>query len=215
MLMKDKYGWLLWEESADNAEGGDTDDTDDTETPPETPEGFEAWLAEQDDDVKAQYDKHIHGLKSALTKEREAAKSVASLTKKLKVFEDADEATRRKDQTEMENLREDLKTAQGDVTAANSVLKKERINFAITSEAAEQDFEDPSDALRLLDVSKLEIDEAGKIKGITKLLKKLAEDKPYLLKSSSNSSRIGTPPKKRKTKTDDSKQERRRPTVAF
>lgn len=100
---------------------------------------------------------------------------------------------------ELEKARKDL----DEVNDAKSTLESEKANlekkllntqrdFAITTEAAKQGFSDPKDAIQLLDMKLISHDEEkSEFTGIEKALKKLAEDKPYLL--SGDNQRQGTP----------------------
>jgi hypothetical protein len=69
-------------------------------------------------------------------------------------------------------------------TQATALLKTERIQNAVTMAAIDAGFEDPTDALSMISQDDL-VDDEGNIvaKEVKARLKKLADKKPYLLKS--------------------------------
>ena len=81
--------------------------------------------------------------------------------------------------------------ATAEVEKLTNLLAAERTRNAVTLEATRMDFQDPFDALSLIDVSDLNHDEeTGKptAKSVQGALKTLVKDKPYLLKESDSGS---------------------------
>lgn len=127
----------------------------------------------------------VTGLKSALASEREqrkaaekAAKANATKAAKLDEIEAANK-------TEAEKLQAKAEQAEKKAKAATDRAVKAEVR----SVARDLKFVDPADALRLVDLSELadddgEVDEAA----VTKALKKVAKDKPYLLKGEGGAS---------------------------
>lgn len=85
---------------------------------------------------------------------------------------------------------EDAKTAEqkllereGDLKAANDSIRALNVENAFVREAYKQgvDPEKLEDALRLADLSKVEVTDGGKIKGIDAFVKALVEAKPWLM----------------------------------
>jgi len=74
----------------------------------ETPKDFEAWLAQQPDDVREMYERHISGLKSALEREREAHRTLEKQLKRISKGEEVPEAIR----TQLEALEQQVSAAR-------------------------------------------------------------------------------------------------------
>ena len=78
-----------------------------------------------------------------------------------------------------------LTERDGELQAANTTIRSLRVENAFVLEAFKQnvDPEKLPDALRLADLSKVEVTDGGKIKGIDAFVKDLIEAKPWLLKT--------------------------------
>lgn len=90
-----------------------------------------------------------------------------------------------KKRTEAEKTAEQkLLEREGDLKAANDSIRALNVENAFVREAYKQgvDPEKLEDALRLADLSKVEVTDGGKIKGIDAFVKALVEAKPWLLK---------------------------------
>jgi len=173
---------------------------------------WEDWLEEQPDDVKANYEEHVSGLKSALTSERGKARNATKLEKELKKFQDAEKAAEDKEKTDLEKLQDKYTALEGVHSKLESQLAEEKLKQAITSEAAKLKFSDPEDAFILLDPKRVEQDDEGNPENIADLLKELAKAKPYLIDDGSGGR--GTPNKEdQKRKTDKAK--KATPTIKF
>lgn len=144
-------------------------------------DAFAVWLESQPDEVKALYASHVTGLTSALDKERTAAKEARKLAKKVADFEAAEAQRNREKLSENEKLQEDLRVANAALEKARADLATTKRKTAITSTAMKLGFADPSDAISLLNLSELEIDEeSGDPTNAEALLKALLVKKPYL-----------------------------------
>ena len=100
---------------------------------------------------------------------------------KLTAFETSQLSEQQKQEqraTEAETKRADAEKA-ADSRAAE--LKQERLERQIERVAGELKLVDADAALRLLDQTKIEFDDAGKPKNVKELLTQLATDKPYLV----------------------------------
>ena len=102
--------------------------------------------------------------------------------------QDAEEQVKKHDQAQMSELEkaQSLATeADAKVEGLENLLAGERTRNTVTLEATKMNFQDPADALSLLDVSDLNMDEETKrptTKSVQGALKTLVKDKPYLLK---------------------------------
>lgn len=196
----------------EDPENEGTDDDEEEEDSDNPRDVLEAWVADQDDAVKAMFKEGTDGLLSALKKERDAAKEAAGLEKKLEEANkklDAYKTDEEKDleagQIEIADLTGKLTIADDTVLVAVAELVKERTKFAVTVEALKMGFEDPADAQALLpEDSKVKYDKkTNKVEGVKEALKKLVEEKPYLL----GVEPVGTPRSsgRRKLGADDKK----------
>lgn len=102
--------------------------------------------------------------------------------------QDAEAKVKEHDQDQMSEL-EKAQSIATDATAKveglENLLAGERTRNTVTLEATKMDFQDPADALSLLDVTDLNFDEETKrpsTKSVQGALKTLVKDKPYLLK---------------------------------
>lgn len=100
----------------------------------------------------------------------------------------AEEQVKKHDQDQMSELEkaQSIATdAEAKVEGLENLLAGERTRNTVTLEATKMDFQDPADALSLLDVTDLNFDEETKrpsTKSVQGALKTLVKDKPYLLK---------------------------------
>jgi hypothetical protein len=108
----------------------------------------------------------------------------AELAKQRKATEDAKTA-------ELAEKQEYEKLYQTETQKAASLAKQladlqaaaqlDRIRTAVESEARKAGFTEPADAYLFLSLDAVEMDDAGKPKGVEKLVKDLAQNKPYLV----------------------------------
>ncbi len=94
-------------------------------------------------------------------------------------------------------------------TAQAAAIKELRLNNAFLSDNT-YDWADPADALKLADLSGVEIDKDGTVTGMKEALDKLAKDKPHLVKAATKddededdptkTTSTGAPPKAKGTK---------------
>lgn len=118
--------------------------------------------------------------------------------------------------TEAEQLLEKIEALQNSQAEMAEQLKnKEAISkqyalrVAITDAASKQNFVSPQDASAFLNTQEIEYDEFGNPVGVAELIEKLAKEKPYLIKKSSNSGMSVNPLDGRNAKeTDEEKRAR-------
>ena len=119
----------------------------------------------------------------------EVAKRAKEAEKKLEAFEAAQakaEEAKLTEQQKYAQLYETEKTKAATLEARmaelQTTIRKEKILRAVEAEANKAKFAEPADAFAFINLDDIEIDEAtGAVKGADKLVKKLAESKPYLL----------------------------------
>lgn len=100
------------------------------------------------------------------------------------------------------DLQKAQEAAQAEKTAreaAESELRRLRIETAILEKATALNFANPRDAMALLDMSKVEIDEAGKVVGYEKALDDLAKSNRLPLKNQQQGAGIGNQTRTRTT----------------
>lgn len=117
----------------------------------------------------------------ALTREvNKLRREAASWRTKLRQVEEADEQRRRSEMTELEKLKADLEAERQARAKAEDLRQRQLVRTQVISAAARLGFNDPEDAARMMDVSALEIDEAGTVEGLEQALGQLLKAKPYL-----------------------------------
>lgn len=116
----------------------------------------------------------------------------AAEAKKLKDDQAAAEQKRLEDNKEFETLAE---TRKADLDKANDQIKNMRIDQALTNKLVPGGVVDLEAALKLIDRSKVQIDDNGNVSGIDEVIESLKTDKAYLFNKSggSNDPNLGTP----------------------
>jgi hypothetical protein len=147
-------------------------------------DSIESIMAEHGKSVEVQKQKvsdltsEVGTLKTNLTEKETAAKT---FEQKLKEYE-------QKDLTEVDKLKKQLeekdKTTSGledQLNAFKDQTKKDKINNAFKAAAKEAKIKYADDAIKLIDMSAFTLGEDGKVEGLEAAVKKLAEEKPFLL----------------------------------
>jgi len=170
------FGDLRMEADGDGGDGADGNGSDDDDD-----DGDSSGGADGDND-DGEKDPRIKTLSDENAKHRNAAKALKQqneeLQAKLKKFEDADKG-------ELEKLQGDHAT----VTAERDKLAEENQQLLIQNAFLmdnKHKWENPKAALRLADLSEVEIDDEGNVTGLREALDKLAKSDAYLLKKSSD-----------------------------
>jgi hypothetical protein len=179
---------------------------------------WEKWLEKQTEDVKALFEGHVKGLKSALASEREKSKSAVEQAKRLADLEEAEKKRREAELSETEKLQQQLAEKDGTISEWQSKHEKalaematRSIKSAVKLTATQMGFADPDDAYNLADFSGIEIEEGtDDPQGVKEALEALSKAKPYLLKQGANGKLPGTPPGKQPGKKPDNQPEDRK-----
>jgi 4-hydroxy-L-threonine phosphate dehydrogenase PdxA len=165
-------------EDEENEETGDNESEEEEDPRAE----FEAWLADQKQEIRDMYEANITGLKSALEKERKAAKEAVRLQKELDSYKTDEERELDATQAKVAELTTELTTAQASASEAVDKLEKAHVEFAVTTEAIKLGLSDPEDALALMPDGKVKYNKkTGKVEGTEEALKELIKEKPYLV----------------------------------
>lgn len=149
--------------------GGD-DDGDDGDDGDDSSGGDDPKDDEKDPRVKKLSDENA----KHRTANVELKKANADLAARLKAIED-------KDKSELDKTTGDLTDAQAKVKTLEARNQELAIQNAFLSDN-KHSWANPKTALKLADLSEVEIDEDGTVTGLDKALDKLAKSDPYLLK---------------------------------
>lgn len=130
-------------------------------------------------------------------------KEAASWRTKLRQAEEAEEQRKRSEMTELDKLKADLEAERQARAQAEEQRRNQLIRTQVITAAARAGFNDPEDAMRMLDTSTLEVDDAGAVDGLEAALSALAKAKPYLIKSTAGTISPTNPAGGRQPTTDD------------
>jgi len=179
----------------------------------------ERWLKIYEsfpDEVKVVYDLHTHGLKSALEKERENAKTLPGTLKRLAELEDAETKRKEAEMTEQEKLESQITkiTAEKEILAAS--LRDTQVKSTVLRLAVKLLFKDPEDAFtmikeKLVSITEVSAEADTKIEG---LLGELSKSKPYLLEKSRGDG-FGTPQGRGKPPLKEESMKSSKPLIKF
>lgn len=149
---------------------------------PETPnDGQEPGQEQQDQ-------QQTLDAESLLKEVKALRKEAAGWRNKLRQAEEAEAERQRSEMTELERIKADLEAERHARAQAEQRQRDQLIRTQVISSAARSGFNDPEDAIRMLDITALEVDESGKIDGLDGALQQLAKSKPYLLKTTATMS---------------------------
>jgi hypothetical protein len=161
------------------------------ETPEPEPEPRET--PEPEPKVKLspdQMEAEIRALRDQLSKTNAES---AGRRKRLRELEDAEEARRRATLTETERVKAERDAFEAERDEAKALLDAERIGIAVERAALAAGFEYPQDVVKLIDLSGVDVNEDGKIRGVDRAVSELARQRPGLVRAPSTH-RPGTPP---------------------
>lgn len=122
-----------------------------------------------------------------------ANQEAASRRKKLEAFEEAEKKKADAEKSELEKAQAKAAQLEKDLANQREASQKQTIRHTVEMAAAKMEFYDPADAVALADLSGVEIDDDGKVKGVDEALKALAKAKPHLIKTEQPGG--GKPPK--------------------
>lgn len=144
---------------------------------------------EEEAAAKVKAEEEAKGKTEANTFDQSYVDSIRSESAKYrKRAQDAEAEVKKHDQdqmSELERAQSVATDAEAKVEGLENLLAGERTRNAVTLEATKMDFQDPADALSLIDATDLNIDDETKrptTKSVQGALKTLVKDKPYLVK---------------------------------
>lgn len=110
-------------------------------------------------------------------------KNEEDLAARIKKFEEAEAERKKAEMTEVERLKAETEEKDQKIADAEKALITERKRNAVLAEASKLKFQDPEDALAYVDLEGLKMNEDGTPHktSIESAVKKIAEDKKYLL----------------------------------
>lgn len=118
-----------------------------------------------------------------MTEVKSLRREAASWRTKLRQAEEAEEQRKRSEMTELEKLKADLEAERQARAKAEEQRRGQLLRTQVITAAARIGFNDPDDALRMIDAASLEVDDQGAVDGLDAALQALAKAKPYLIKS--------------------------------
>jgi len=143
---------------------GDTEPTGETPKATPTIEELQKLLAERESALKATRQESI--------KHR----------KRLEEFEAEQRKAEEAKLSELERTKKRLADLESERESLTRSTQERIVRYEVQLAAARMNIVDPDAACKLLDLSELEYDDTGQPTNVDKVLKKLIEDKPYLVK---------------------------------
>ncbi len=130
---------------------------------------------ETPEELRARIEEMAKALKAA-NKEAETRR------KRLDELEAAEEQRKQAAMTETEKLKLEAQKAQQRAEQAEANARRIAMDAEVRAHAAAAGFIDPTEALKLADLSKVEITEDGEVKGAREAVEALAKAKPHLVR---------------------------------
>lgn len=191
---------------ADNSSGDDADE-DEPDDDEEDPEGSDKSGKGSDEDAEKDPQKKISALEDEKNRQYRRRKDAERERDDLKARLDALE---NKDKPETDLLKKENETLKSTNESLQTDLTGARLQIAFLQDNT-YEWHNPGRALKLADLSEVEIDDDGKVHGLKAALDALVKTDPYLVKdkTTSKDDKDKTPPKstpgqpKRKTNSDD------------
>lgn len=109
-----------------------------------------------------------------------ARREAAKYRKAAQQAAEAEEQRKREEMSEVERLKADMAKMQAQAQEAEQRAQQAMVKAAVIRAA--NGFNDPEDALRLLDLDALDTDDDGNIEGLDNAIAALLKAKPYLAK---------------------------------
>jgi hypothetical protein len=135
------------------------------------------------------------------------------LKAKITEYEKSEEQRKRAEQSELENLQQDVGTKDEELNATKAQLqelqeqiKKDKISRAFEQQASQAGIAYIDDARALADLSNVEVTDEG-VKGIDEIVKNLVDNKPFLVKQPEQQRQIGERNNGEQQKHDESNEE--------
>jgi hypothetical protein len=119
----------------------------------------------------------------SLDEARKLRREAQGLRKRLADFETAEAKKHEAELSEAEKQTKRATELEAQLAATQAAQKEQIVRYEVMLRAASKNVVDPEAAVKLMDLSSLEFDEAGKPINIDKALDALLKQKPYLVKA--------------------------------
>ena len=205
--------WPILGASEDDKPDDDSDDQPDDDTSG----GGDGDDDPEEDSGKDERDPRIKALSDEAAKRRVENKQLkADLDKALARIKEIDDA----DKSEVDRLTEQVAELTSKQEEAEASLREARLHNAFLA-SNKYTWHEPETALKLVDLSEVEIEEDGSVKGMDKALKALADSKPFLVRKEEEEDEPKTPTgtpagsggRKDKSKLDRERLEKKYPAI--
>lgn len=123
----------------------------------------------------------------------ETPEALAERLQRLQELEQAQLSEQERAQARLQELENKLAQRDAAVAEAQAQMQRLRIEQAVQSAAVAANFRTPADALALIDITAVVLDDSGQPKGVAELVAKLAEERPYLVAEQSATGRTPRP----------------------
>lgn len=145
----------------------------------------------------------VDGLKRALAAERATAQTHARDAKakerRIAELEAADKARADAEKSDLQKAQEERDALKAEKADFQTRIRKQAVSHAAEIAARDAGFADPADVTRFLDLESIEFDDQDRPQGVAEAVKKLATEKPYLVKANGNGGPPATPRSDRPT----------------
>lgn len=130
----------------------------------------------------------------SLDEARKLRSEAANLRKRMKAFEDAEQAARDAQLSEVERTKKQHADLQAEHETYRRTAQERIVRYEVAMQAQKLGIIHPDAAAKLLDWSELEYDEDGTPKNADKLLEKLLKTMPYLARANEPATPAPTQP---------------------
>lgn len=113
---------------------------------------------------------------------KRARREAASYRTKLRDAEAAQAEREKGKASNLERLQAELNETKQALAETQRLAQERLVRNAVLAAAARVGFNDPDDAMRLIDQSTLEVREDGSVDGVEKAIQAIAKSKPYLVR---------------------------------
>jgi len=113
---------------------------------------------------------------------KRARREAASYRTKLRDAEAAQAEREKGKLSDLERLQAELNETKQALAETQRLAQERLVRNAVLAAAARVGFNDPDDAMRLIDQGTLEVREDGSVDGVEKAIQAIAKSKPYLVR---------------------------------
>lgn len=121
-------------------------------------------------------------LEAAQAELKRARREAASYRTKLREAETAQAEKEKGKLSDLERLQAELNETKQALAETQRLAQERLVRHAVVAAAARAGFNDPDDAMRLIDQGTLEVHDDGGVDGVDKAIQAIAKSKPYLVR---------------------------------